>query len=184
MESGNEYVIQVKGNQPKLLSAIIKTISENIPVNTDEAKEKNRGRIEHRKVYVYTNIEDPIYSQWYGIKKIIHVVSKGIRSNKAYNEERFYIASKVTQSAKLYNEGIREHWGIENRLHWVKDKIMNEDKSMVLDLKRSENMSIIRNIVINLYRMSGYTSIKYAFETFTNKIESCRNIIYNNFVYD
>jgi len=92
--------------------------------------------------------------------------------------------SKTDESEKTYNKGIRGHWGIENRLHWVKDVVLNEDKSMVSDLDRSVNMSIIRNIVINLYRMSGYQSVKYAIEEFTNKIEKCTNLIYNNLVYE
>ena len=157
---------------------------DNTPVDTDCVVEKNRGRKEHREVHVYSQIENPIFDQWYGIKKVIHVVSKGNRNNKDYNEDRYYISSKTAESAKTYNKGIRGHWGIENRLHWVKDVILNEDKSMVSDLDRSVNMSIIRNIVINLYRMSGYQSVKYAIEEFTNKIEKCTNLIYNNLVYE
>ncbi len=184
MESGNEYVLQVKGNQPKLLNAIKQTISENAPVDTHTNMEKNRGRTEHREVHVYTQIQNPVFAQWYGIKKVIHVISRGKRNNKDYNEERYYISSKASESAKVYNDGIRGHWGIENRLHWVKDVILNEDKSMVVDLDRSVNMSIIRNIVMNLYRMSGYQSVKYAIEKFTNKIEKCSSLIYHNFVYE
>lgn len=181
MESGNEYVLQVKGNQPSLLNALKQTILNSNPVDIDYTLEKNRGRTEHREVYVYAYLDNPLYDEWFGMKKIIHVVSKGKRNNKAYMENRYYISSKTSENARTYNAGIRGHWGIENRLHWVKDVILNEDKSMVLDLDRSGNMSVMRNIIINLYRISGYKSIKYAIEEFTNRIEKCRNLIYNNF---
>lgn len=184
MESGNEYVLQVKGNQPSLLKAIKQTILINTPVDTDYTFEKNRGRIEQREVYVYAQKDNPVYDQWFGMKKVIHVVSKGKRNNKEYIENRYYISSKSTENARIYNTGIRDHWGIENRLHWVKDVILNEDKSMVIDLDRSGNMSVIRNVVINLYRISGQMSIKYAIEAFTNKIEKCRNLIYNDYLYE
>ncbi|MDV7397557.1 hypothetical protein RZS08_39520, partial [Arthrospira platensis SPKY1] len=81
-------------------------------------------------------------------------------------------------------ERIRDHWGIENRLHWVKDATLKEDKSLVKDLDRSETMSIVRNMVINLYRISGISSTKYAIEAFNNKISKCVELIYNKYVYD
>lgn len=183
MESGNEYVLQVKGNQPNLLNAIKQTILNSTPVDIDYTHENNRGRTEHREVYVYANLDNPLYDKWFGMKKIIHVVSKGIRKKKYYIENRYYISSRTSENARTYNAGIRGHWGIENRLHWVKDVILNEDKSMVLDLDRSGNMSVFRNIVINLYRISGYKSIKYALEDFTNRIEKCGDLIYSNNIY-
>ena len=182
MESGNEYVLQVKGNQSGLLKAIKQTIKNNSPVDTDIKTEKNKGRIERREVYVYSNMDNPIYKSWYGAKKIIHIVSTGIRAGKKYRENRYYITSKKTNKALTYNEGIRGHWGIENRLHWVKDVILNEDKSKVKDFNRSENMSVIRNIVINLYHIYGYLSIKYAIEMFTNRISECINLICDIFI--
>lgn len=184
MESGNEYVLQVKGNQPGLLKAIKQTIMENTAADIDYTLEKNRGRIEQREVYVYSCLDNAEYSKWVGLKKIIHVVSSGLRNKKRYKENRYYITSRSCEDAQVYNKGIRSHWGIENRLHWVKDVIQNEDKGMVSDFDRSVNMSAIRNIVINLYRLSGYDSIKYAIEKFTNRLEQCSNIIYNNITYE
>ena len=183
MESGNDYVLQVKGNQPKLLKAVKQTIVNSTASDVDYTLEKNKGRVEHREVYVYSNLDNPIYEEWIGLKEIIHVVSRGKRKNKSYKQNRYYISSKTCEDARKYNEGIREHWGIENRLHWVKDVILKEDKSMVLDLDRSGNMSVIRNIVMNLYRISGYGSIKYAIEKFANRLEKCDNLIYGKLIY-
>lgn len=184
MESGNEYVIQVKGNQKNLLNAIKQTVDENSPRDTDSTNEKNKGRTEQREVNVYTNLDHPIFKEWAGIREVVHVISTGKRNKIQYQEDRYYISSIKYPNAKLLNSGIRSHWGIENKLHWVKDVILNEDKSMVLDLDRSGNMSLIRNIVINLYRISGYTSIKYAIEAFTNNIEKCCDLILQKNVYD
>lgn len=184
MESGNEYVLQVKRNQPKLYDAINQTISTSETIDFDIKKEKNRGRIEERSVYIYSDLSNPIYKDWIGIKQIVHVVSKGIRNGKEYHENRYYISSRENKSAEIYNKRIRDHWGIENSLHWVKDKILNEDKSQVKDLDRSETMSIIRNIIINVYKMSGFNSLKYAIEAHANRISECTSIIYNNYIYD
>ena len=153
MESGNDYVLQVKGNQPKLLSAINQTTRNQTPVEVDYTLEKNRGRKENRAVYVYQQLENLLFKDWYGSKTVIHVHSYGVRKGKKYNENRYYLSSLTTQLASYYNAGIREHWAVENSLHWVKDVIINEDKGMVKGMKQSENLSTLRNIVINLFRV-------------------------------
>ncbi len=183
MESRNDYVIQVKENQPKLLKAIKQTIRNTSPVDKDYTLEKNRGRTEEREVYVYSNIDNALYSNWSGMKRIIHVVSTGIRNGTKYCNDRYYISNKICENASVYNKGIRDHWGIENGLHWVKDVILIEDKSLLLDMERSENMSLIRNVVINLYRMNGFRSIKYAIEEFTNRLDKCIMLIYGKYIY-
>ncbi len=181
MESGNEYVLQVKGNQSKLLTAIKQTVSRTLVKDVDYTLENNRGRQENRAVYVYTLDTNPIYEQWKGIKHIVHIESYGKRGKRDYLENRYYITSKSIQDAKVYNKGIRSHWGIENGLHWVKDVILNEDKAMVRDFQRSKNMSVVRNIVMNIYRISGNHSIKYAIEAFTNKLDKCLNLLYGKY---
>jgi predicted transposase YbfD/YdcC len=183
VESGNDYVIQVKGNQPKLLKAVKQTIRDTNSVDIDYTLEKNRGRIEEREVHVYSYLDNSLYDNWFEMKRIIHVVSRGFRNGTDYCNDRYYISNKKCEDAIVYNKGIRNHWGIENGLHWVKDVILIEDKSMVLDLERSENMSVMRNIVMNLYRMNGYRSIKYAIEEFTNKLKKCIMLVYGNDIY-
>lgn len=184
MESGNDYVIQVKGNQPNLLKAIKETISKNVPRDIDYTLEKNKGRTEHRETYVYSALDNSVYTEWLGIREIIHIISTGVRNNQSYSENRYYISSKKYIQAKIYNKNIREHWGIENRLHWVKDTILQEDKSKIIDYDSTTNMSFIRNTVINLFRLKGYKSIKYAIEKYTNRLELCIRLISKNITYE
>ena len=49
--------------------------------------------------------------------------------------------------------GFATHWGIENRLHWVKDVIFGEDAAPLSNYNAATNWSIIRNITINLAPM-------------------------------
>jgi hypothetical protein len=104
VESGNEYVLQVKGNQPNLLKAIKHTLLENTAVDKEYDVEKNTGRHEYREVYVYSRLNNPVYKQWYGIK-IILVVSKGTRNNKEYTENRYYLSSTTLEKAMVYKKG-------------------------------------------------------------------------------
>jgi predicted transposase YbfD/YdcC len=83
-------------------------------------------------------------------------------------ETAYYISSIRSNKAAFFGNHIRNHWGIENRLHWVKDVCMNEDKSKTVKGMAAENIAILRNIVINIFRTNGYDSIKYAMEVCVN----------------
>jgi predicted transposase YbfD/YdcC len=73
-----------------------------------------------------------ISSQWLGLKSIVRVERFGTRAGKAYEETVYYISS-VTLEASDFAKGIRGHWGVENRLHWVKDVVFDEDQAQMVD---------------------------------------------------
>ncbi len=58
--------------------------------------------------------------------------------------------------------GFATHWGIENRLHWIKDVIFSEDNAPLSNYSVATNWSIIRNVAINLARRGGYDSLTKA----------------------
>jgi predicted transposase YbfD/YdcC len=84
-----------------------------------------------------------------------NVCSKG----KQTHETAYFISDIRCNKADFFAKHIRNHWAIENRLHWVKDVVMNEDRSRTTSGMAAENLSIIRNIVINLFRLNGQHSI-------------------------
>ena len=92
---------------------------------------------------------------------MIQVERIGIRSGKKYLQTNYYISSLVSK-ATTFADGIRQHWGIENRLHWVKDVIFGEDVAPFSNYNAATNWSIIRNIAINLARRGGYDSLTKA----------------------
>lgn len=152
------------------------------PVDQDYTLEKNRGREENREAYVYQDLKNPLFNEWYGSQTIIHIHSYGIRDNKNYEDNRYYISSLSTDQAKYFNHCIRSHWGIENGLHWVKDVIMKEDKGLVKGMNQSEILSTLRNIVISLFRMNKYKSIKNACERFANRLDKSLQLIENKHI--
>ena len=160
IESGNDYVITVKGNQPRLL-AKLKTITEaQKPCERFVDIEKNRRRTTCRLVSVFADLRG-IDCDWLGAKTCIQVERIGIRSGKQYLQTNYYISSLLSK-AVTFAEGIRQHWGIENRLHWVKDVIFGEDAAPFTNSNTATNWSVIRNIAINLARKGGYDSLTKA----------------------
>jgi len=180
--SGNDYVIQVKGNQKKLKAAIIEKSKE----EADEkyiVEEKSRGRAERRETRLYKKVTGSEFDKWQGLCDIIIVRRSGIRDGKEYNNIHYYISSRSNETAQRYAEVIRKHWYIENKLHWVKDVIMYEDNCRIINKNNAANQSMIRNMIINIYKLNGYQSIKKAIEKYTNKLMECLFIL-NNYKYE
>jgi predicted transposase YbfD/YdcC len=70
----------------------------------------------------------------------------------------FYISS-MTADARHFSQRIRDHWQVENRLHWVKDVVFKEDSAPLCSGHAPENMAILRTMAINLLRLNGFTSM-------------------------
>jgi len=171
VNSGNDYIIQVKGNQKNLHQQLkINTSDEKPHLSSFVEETKARGRIETRKTFVYKDLTG-ISFDWTGLKRLIRVERTVVKKNKESHETAYYISSKRSNRASYFAGHIRKHWGIENRLHWVKDVCMNEDKSKTVSGMAAENISILRNIVINIFRSNGYDSIKYATEVCNNNFK-------------
>jgi len=160
IETRNDYVIAVKGNQPNLYKQIRENIKLSRPTSVDTSFEQVRDRTTQRRVSVFDNLEN-ISSEWVGLKHLVRVERFGIRAGKLYEETAYYISS-ITLDASDFAQGIRGHWGVENRLHWVKDVVFNEDQAQMVDGYAGANFSILRSFVINLFRHNGFDSLTTA----------------------
>lgn len=181
IETGNHYCIAVKGNQPTLQKQVIQTTLCNAPIDTYKKKETNRGRKENREVAVYDNV-DLIGEEWIGVQRIIHVHRYGWRKDKKkpfYDEHHYYILSKQIDDATIIAQGIRGYWKIENCLHYVKDVVQNEDNNGIYSGNAPEILAVLKDFVINIFRLNGFRSLKKANIKFANKIKSMIDIIKN-----
>jgi predicted transposase YbfD/YdcC len=160
IDTGNDYVIAVKANQPNLYNQMQQNMTISPPTSVDTSFEHRSDRLTQRRVSVFDNL-DNISSQWVGLKRIVKVERFGTRAGKPYCETAYYISS-IAVDASDFAQGIRGHWGIENRLHWVKDVVFNEDFAQVVDGYAPANFSIIRSFVINLFRHNGFDSMTKA----------------------
>ena len=174
LSTGNDYVLEVKGNQPKLLEQLKDNVSKNTPIDSFSTEEKSRGRRENRHYEIYTQTNG-IDSGWKGVQRIIYVHRFGYRPDKKsnegnYSEKHYYITNHPFDLAKTIAEGIRGHWGIENKIHYVKDTHFNEDKNRIQHNHAAAILSIIQDIAINIYRCLGFSSMKTATTFFANKV--------------
>ena len=161
--SGNDFIVQVKNNQKFLLNNLKQIVNseKNISKNKEPIS-KGRNRIETRiaKIYSAKNIQD---DKWSEIKIIIEIerkkqifdTKKRIWENKG--ETAYYISTREI-TAKEANLYVRNHWGIENRNHHVKDVTMNEDKSRIRI--KPQNMAVFKSFTLNIMRFNGVKNIK------------------------
>jgi Transposase DDE domain len=151
--SGNDYLIAVKGNQPKLLESLKTQFAQQEPQSVDHSIEHSHGRTVERRVSVLDTVE-AIAPQWVGVQRIICVERWGSRGHNPFHETMFYISSLALNAAG-FAERIGQHWHLENRLHWVKDVVLREDHTPVCDGHALVNFAIVRTIVVNLFRSHG-----------------------------
>jgi Transposase DDE domain len=118
IDSGNDYLIPVKKNQPRLHQQIKHQCLIKQPIRLYQNTEKTRDRLIQRTIEVF---EAPleIDPQWQGINCVVRVFRQGIREKQPYQskEPTYYICS-LAPTSSLIAQGIRTHWQIENRLHW------------------------------------------------------------------
>jgi predicted transposase YbfD/YdcC len=177
VDGGNDYVIQVKGNQKELYRGIEQTIEHGEMLDEYKKEEKNKGRLEKRRVRLYDYDDRFITKSWKNVHRIIEVVNEGIRNQKGYYEKHYYISSLKDENATVFAEGIRRHWSIENELHWVKDVIQNEDDCLIQHKSIVANLSLVKSVVISIFRQKGFKSTKKAIERFKNRVPDCCDLI-------
>jgi predicted transposase YbfD/YdcC len=169
MEGGNDYVVAVKANQKRLYKQIQLNTQQTTPISVDISTEHRSDRLTTRTVSVFDNLTD-ISSEWVGLERLVKVERIGTRAGKPYEQVAYYISS-LRLNAAQFAQGIRGHWGIENRLHWVKDVVLEEDSSRIRLGNAPANLSIIRSLVIAILRNNGYSSITTAVRMIADNLE-------------
>lgn len=168
VSKGGDYLISVKANQPTLLEDIKQAFKGqwwmSDTLTQSNSVDVYAGRIEERTLKVSTAMRD--YSDWPGLKQVLKMERKitNKRTGVSRQEEAYAITSLEENRAsteellKLW----REHWHIENKLHYVRDVTFKEDRSQVRRGKIPQVMAALRNAAISLMRVTGATNIAAA----------------------
>lgn len=163
--AGGDYVMIVKENQPTL-RADIATLYGELAVVADTVTETRNCtchgyRIERRKLVASSALRD--YCDWPGLEQVFRIERTVVdkRNGKRHTEVHYGITSLAPDRANAQRlaDLVRNHWRIENRLHWVRDKDFAEDASRVRTQHAPQAMAIFRNLAISLLRLLGYDSL-------------------------
>jgi predicted transposase YbfD/YdcC len=158
----------VKGNQRNLHKVIENHTKEQEALTIYTDKEKTRNRQSKRKVEVFS-VPLNLDLKWHHVGCVIKVERKGMRGNEPYHRVGYYMSS-LPPSCKRLAEGIRGHWLIENRLHWVKDTVQVEDRSPQKAGSVPINLSLLKTWVLTLVRLNGYDSLTDAIANLSHNL--------------
>ncbi len=190
-QSKNHFLIQVKGNTSKLYTQVKDITTHNKVIDTNACLEKNNGRTDNRLVEVFNVMDGQITNGWLGIKRVIKVYrwdststlekrkarkSKN-HTSKSSNGIHYYILNKAIDNAPFLAQMIRNHWLIENQLHWMKDVYFKEDFMTIVHPSASALVAALNNLAINQVRKYGVKPSKDFFTRITNNVNELFNIV-------
>jgi len=163
-EAGGHYLIIVKANQPQLY-ADIRLLFTEPPVGEHfavaEQRSQHGGRHEVRRLRASTALRE--YLDWPGVQQVCEITRTVTQHGNPSSEVRYAITSLAerVQAPTLLGH-VRGHWGIENRLHYVRDVTFGEDASQVRSAAAPEVLAALRNAVLGLLRNAGWDNIAAA----------------------
>ena len=95
--------------------------------------------------------------QWSGLKAVLKITARRETSAGVTVQSRYYISSLDAPAGKLLS-AVRNHWSIENSLHWTLDVTFREDQCRVRKYHAPQNLATMRQISHNL--LKNETSLK------------------------
>ncbi len=163
LDHGGDYLLGVKENQPRLHAKIQEAFAEaeaqgyaHTAHDTWERVEKGHGRIETRRCTVLTDADHLLYIQgtakagaWPGLRGLVRVEATRRVGGETQQQTRYFITS-LTGDARQAGMCVREHWGIENSLHWVLDIAFREDDSRIRLGNGPHLFAVLRRLALNL----------------------------------
>jgi len=165
-ETGNDAIAQVKGNQKTLHEDCQRIAKKNEPDDVyQEPMTKTRNRIESRTASVFFYPMLTHFLEWGLVKAIVEID----RYRKQYDtkqkcwietHETAYYISTIDLSAERFCQVIRDHWGIENRNHHVRDVTLLEDRSRIR--VNPHLFAKLRSFALNILRKNGVTNVSMA----------------------
>ena len=156
VDAHGDYVFTVKANQPTLYAACKRLpwrdVGEHSTVST------GHGRRVRRTIKVVTA---PAWITFARAAQVAQIRRTTTRAGKKTVEVVYVITSADHRAASppVLAAWIQGHWGIENRAHWVRDVVYDEDRSRVRTGNAPQVMATLRNTAISLLRLAGATNI-------------------------
>jgi predicted transposase YbfD/YdcC len=176
IEGGGDYFFTVKDNQPTLKADIALAFAPESPatewspapdLQQAETIEKGHGRIETRGLETTASVTKHLAASWPGLGQVCRLTRERIIRRKESIETVYAITSLTAAEAgpACLLELSREHWGIENKLHYVRDVTCREDQARANAGHTPQVLAALRNTVLTIVRRLGFKPVE-GFEYF------------------
>jgi predicted transposase YbfD/YdcC len=159
LDQGADYLLAVKANQPSLRAEVEAAFAEaGDRVEAHADLDKGHGRIEERRMAVLRETDwlegarrFPGELRLPGTACLLKAETRVERAGAIRRETRYFISSRALAAPEAAL-AVREHWAIENRLHWVLDVTFADDLSRLRKGHGAHNMATVRHFALNLVR--------------------------------
>ena len=163
-DQNGHYVFTVKNNQPGVRRTLKKLPWKNVP--SISSVDTSRGR---RVRHTVKALEAPAWVDLPGAAQVVQVRRARTTKNRRNTVKNNSGSAKTTTMEVVYlvcslpmtdaqpetiTAWIQGHWGIENRLHWVRNMVSDEDHHQLRTANGPETMTTLRNQAINLIRLA------------------------------
>lgn len=158
-DRGANYILSVKDNQPTLADSLqdfftaFQAAPDKMPHRFDEVVDKDHGRLEVRRCYVFDQL-DCLHApeRWPELKSFAVIASERTLKGKTTLEHRFSISSLPADAVRL-NRAVRQHWRVENSLHWCMDVVFGDDQMRARTGNAAHNFAVMRHFALSLIRL-------------------------------
>ncbi len=168
-------MIGLKENQPKLYKTAASVYLDTPPLSMATTEDNTHKRFVKRECRVFA-VPERIQKIWSGLKTFVVVDRIGIRDEKPWSERQFYISSQVESAQQMLALTVG-HWGIENRVHWVRDVTFKEDFPERIGGYAPVNWAILNNFLITIARLFNFRTIPQAQRVLSNQLEKIFNLL-------
>lgn len=158
-EQGADYVLALKKNHSHLYEDVTLFLDDaranefaEIAPDYHETVDGDHGRIETRKYWITSDIDWlGAKASWANLQSLGLVESRREIGEKVEVERRYYLVSLPADGVR-FSDAVRQHWGIENELHWGLDVSFNEDACRIRKDQGAQTFSVLRHIALNLLK--------------------------------
>jgi predicted transposase YbfD/YdcC len=157
---GGDYLLALKGNRKKAHAEVKAWFATNAfalgaPLRPCfDAFDDGHGRLVRRRVFACTDLAPfAALAAWPGLATVVAVETiRGIPGRGKVKAEIRHYLSSAKLSPEALAAAIRNHWRVENGLHWILDVVFREDASRVRERNAARNLALLRKIALNLAR--------------------------------
>jgi len=154
-----DYILALKANHERLFEQVVgfwdracARLMKGPDFGYHREWSEGHGRDEFRRCWATSDLSWlEGREEWKDLKSVVMVESERFIGDKLSVETRYYLSS-LENDAKLLNESVRSHWGVENSLHWVLDVTFDEDRSRIKKENAPENFGLLRRLALCLLK--------------------------------